>query len=295
MALTEVKGFLRPTSSQEAVGLLTKHGGKALLLAGGTFVHSLASRGLLSGVDALIDLQGAGLSYVKTVDGGLAIGAMTTFAELKESAPVKTRLEFGAVSDALRYPPAQILNMATVGGSLAAATALFDLPVAFMALDGRVKALGPTGTREISLDSFFVDYFEPALKKNELLVEVLLPRLPARSASAFLKLKTNANDLALLNVGVRIKVDEGATCQEARIVVGGGVGKAPVRASSCENSLKGKQCSEQVLAECAQAVLADVHPVSDHRASARYRAAVMKVLVKRALLQALARLRLPQS
>lgn len=290
MALQEVKEFLRPESSQEAAELLAKYGNRAVILAGGTFLHGLASRGLLPKVDTLIDLQRVGLSYVKSENGALAVGAMTTFADLREADPVKGMSELGAVRDAVQYPPPQIQNMATVGGSLATATSLFDLPVALMALDGRVKALGPAGFREIGLDNFFVDYFEPALQKEELLVEVLLPSLPARSASAFLKLETNANDLALLNVGARITVDESGTCQEARVVVGGGVGKSPVRAVSCESILKGKRCSEQILAECARAVLADVHPVSDHRASARYRAAVAKVFVRRALRQALGRL-----
>ncbi|HKZ51874.1 MAG TPA: FAD binding domain-containing protein [Candidatus Acidoferrales bacterium] len=295
MALQEVKEFLRPESSQAAVELLAKYGNRAVILAGGTFLHGLASRGLLPNLDALIDLQQAGLSYVKSEDGALALGAMATFADLRDADQLKGTSRFGAVSDAVRYPPPQIQNMATVGGSVATATSLFDLPVALMALDGTVKALGPAGFRAIGLDNFFLDYFEPALQKEELLVEVLLPKLPPRSASAFLKLETNANDLALLNIGVRITVDESGTCLEARVVVGGGVGKSPVRAVSCESILKGKRCSEKILAECAQAVLADVHPVSDHRASAQYRAAVAKVFVRRALLQALGRLGLTVS
>lgn len=290
MAFQEVKEFFRPESSRETVELLAKYRDRAVILAGGTFLHGLASRGLFPKVEALIDLQRAGLAYVKSDDGALVLGAMTTFADVRDANQIRGMSSFGALSDAVRCPPPQIQNMATVGGSLATATSLFDLPVAFMALDGTVKALGPAGVREIDLEKFFVDYFEPDLQKEELLVEVLLPSPPASSATAFLKLETNANDLALLNVAVRITVDESGRCQEARVVVGGGVGKSPVRALSCETVLKGKRCSEQVLAECAQAVWADVHPVSDHRASAQYRAAMAKVFVRRALLQALGRL-----
>ena len=290
MAFAEATEFLRPESGREVVELLTRYGNRALILGGGTFLHGLVARGLVSRVDALIDLQKVGLSYVKSEDGSLAIGATTTFTELGEADPVKSHPELGAVRDALQYPPAQIRNMATVGGCVASASPLFDLPVAFLALDGAVKALGPRGPRVIELHKFFLDYFEHALEKNEFLTEVQLPKLPSRSASAFLKLETNANDLALLNVGVRITLDQSGVCREARVVAGGGVGKVPVRAVSCENVLKGQRPSRRLLNESAQGVSRDLHPVSDHRASAQYRTAVAKVFVRRALNQAIARL-----
>ncbi len=290
MTIVGIKEFCRPESSRDVVGILTSRGDRAVLLAGGTFLQGLFARGLTSSVEVLVDLQRAGLSYVKAADGALTIGAMTTFRELAETEPVRTMPELGAVRDALEYPPAQIRNMATVGGSVATAYSLFDLPVALMALDGRVKALGPRGPREIRLEKFFLDYFEHALEKNELLTDVHLPKLPARSASAFLKLETNANDLALLNVGVHIAVDDAGVCRDARVVVGGGVGKVPVRAAACEAALHGQRLSRALAEECARHVSADVHPVSDHRASAQYRSAVAKVYVRRALHRAAQRL-----
>lgn len=285
-----VREFCRPESPREVVEVLAKHGDRAALLAGGTFLHGLFARGLAASVEVLVDLQRAGLSQVKADNGAFAIGAMTTFRELAETQPVRTAPELGAVRDALEYPPAQIRNLATVGGSVATASTLFDLPVALAALDGRVRALGPRGTREIGLDKFFVDYFEHALEKSELLTDVLLPKLPAGSASAFLKLETNANDLALLNVAVRLTADTAGVCREARVVVGGGVGKAPVRAAACETALKGQRLTRALVEDSARRVSADVHPVSDHRASAQYRGAVVKVYIRRALRRAAERL-----
>jgi carbon-monoxide dehydrogenase medium subunit len=290
MAFAGVKEFLQPGSGREAVDLLAERGDRAVVLGGGTFLHGLAARGLLGQVDTFIDLQKAGLSLVKSERSRLAIGATTTFAELAEAEPVRSRLELGAVRDALQYPPPQIRNMATVGGCVASATPLFDLPVAFMALDGSVQALGPRATREIGLHKFYLDYFEHVLERTELLTEVLLPRLPSGSASAFLKLETNANDLALLNVAVRVTLGESGTCCDVRVVVGGGVGKVPVRAVSCEDVLKGQRPTPALLQESGDVVSFDVHPVDDHRTSAKYRTAVAKVYVRRALQRALARL-----
>ncbi len=290
MAITGIKEFCRPESAREVVELLARHGDRAVLLAGGTFLHGLFARGLASRAEVLVDLQNAGLSHVKAVNGTLALGAMTTFRELADTDQVSKMPELGAVWDALQYPPAQIRNMATVGGCVASAYSLFDLPVALMALDGSVKALGPRGTRVIELHKFFLDYFEHALDKNEFLTDVLLPKLPARSASAFLKLETNANDLALLNVGARVTLEESGICRDIRVVIGGGVGKVPVRAVSCEDVLKGQRPGRALVEESSQVVSFDLHPVSDHRASAQYRSAVAKVYVRRTLDRAMTRL-----
>jgi carbon-monoxide dehydrogenase medium subunit len=290
MPSAPVKEFLQPSSHQEVVELLVKYGERALVVGGGTFLHGLVARGVLHQMDVLIDLQKAGLSYVKRERDALSIGATTTFAELAASERVQNKPELGALLDALQYPPAQIRNMATVGGCVASATPLFDLPVALMALDSSVRAVGPKGAREIGLHKFYLDYFEHVLERTELLTEIMVPRQPSRSASAFLKLETNANDLALLNVAVRVTLDEKGTCRDARVVVGGGIGKVPVRAVSCEDVLKGQQPTLALLKESGNVVSSDIHPVSDYRTSARYRSTVAKVFVRRALQRALDRL-----
>ena len=116
------------------------------------------------------------------------------------------------------------------------------------------------------------------------------PRLPARSSSAFIKLETNANDLAIVNVAVRVTLDESGSCQEARVVVGGGVAETPVRALASENLLQGERISDELLQRAGVAAQADLQPMSDHRASAAYRSAMAKTLTERALQRAVARL-----
>lgn len=290
MSISGAKEFCRPQNAGQVVELLAKHGNRALLVAGGTFLHGLFARGLGSGVEVLVDLQSAGLSYVKPAKGGLVFGAMTTFREVAETEQVRKMPEFGALRDSLDYPPAQIRNQATVGGCVASAYSLFDVPVALLALDASVKSLGPRGSREIALGKFFVDYFEHSLEKGEILTEVLLPKPAPRSASAFLKLETNSNDLALLNTAVRITLDGSGLCRDTRVVIGGGVGKAPVRAVSCEAVLNGQRPSRALFESAAQKVSSDIHPVSDHRASGQYRRAVAKVYLRRTLLRAAERL-----
>lgn len=285
--MRELKQFCIPETPDEVVALLDKYGDRALILAGGTFVHGLEARGLLSEVQALIDIQKLGLGEIES-NGGLRLGAMATFAALGRTTVVRDGGAWGALTDALDYPPMQIKNVATVGGSIAASCPFFDVPVAFMALDGVVTAQARGGTRELALPDFFTGLFENALEPIEYVSEVALPRPAKRTGSAFIKLDANANDLAIVNAAVRITLD-GGKCSDARVIVGGGCGNTPIRSASAEKMLVGAELGDELLKEAGAAVAADIEPISDHRASAKYRKAIAKVLVQRALTRAMSR------
>ena len=290
MSLTSVKEYFTPDGNKEVLELLEKYGDGAMIVAGGSFVHGLDARDLLFGIEALIDIQNLDLNQVTSDSAGLSVGAMVTFTELQQVNEVQSSAAFGAVRDALNYPPLQIRNVATVGGNIASACPYFDLPTALMSLDGVVQAQGPGGSREIGLQEFFAGLFQNTLEASEFVTGLFLPSLPARSSSAFIKLETNANDLAIVNVAVRITLDESGSCQEARVVVGGGVAETPVRAVASENLLQGKRISDELLQQAGVATQSDLQPMSDHRASAAYRSAMAKTLTERALKRAVARL-----
>ncbi len=290
MSPHQLASFHRPTSSAELIGLLRELGDSALIIGGGTFVHGLEARGLLFGIEALIDIQELGLNTLNFDSDGLIVGATTNYTQLEQTEQIRNDPAYGAISDALRYPPVQIKNVGTVGGSISASCPFFDVPVAFTALDGTVRAEGENGTRAIALGDFFVGLFENALEEHEFTAAVTVPPQPANTASAFLKYETNANDLAIINSGVRVSTDESGACREARVVIGGGVGETIVRSPSAEAVLVGGRLDDRVLQSAGEAVSADIEPLSDHRASARYRTAIAKVLTERALKRAVVRL-----
>jgi aerobic carbon-monoxide dehydrogenase medium subunit len=290
VSLTSVKEYFAPHDKAELLELLETYHGSALIVAGGSFVHGLDARGLLLGIEALIDIRHLGLKHVTSDTAGLSIGALVTFTELQQQKEVQNSAALGAVRDALEYPPLQIRNVATVGGNIAAACPYFDLPTAFMSLDAVVKVQGPSGSRDLDLQEMMVGLFQNALEPNELVTGLFLPRLPARSSSAFMKLETNANDLAIVNVAVRISLDPAGKCLEARVAVGGGVAETAVRAMAAESLLQGEKISDDVVQRAGKAVQSDLSPMSDHRASGAYRSAMAKTLTERALRQALGRL-----
>jgi carbon-monoxide dehydrogenase medium subunit len=290
MALN-LEDYYLPASLQEASELLQRYGAGAMVVAGGTFVHGLEVRGLLAETVALVDIRRLGLRGISgNGDGSVSLKALTTLAEVGAAPLLKKTPAFAGLGDALRYPPRQILNVGTVGGCVAAAAPLYDLPAAFLALDGQVQTSLAGQQRTIALDDFFVGLFESALQRGEIITAVDLPAPAARTASAFLKLETNANDLSILNVAVRLTLDKDGRCADSRIIVGGGVGETYVRATRAEAALRGQAASETSFAAAAAAVIDDFEAVEDHRASAAYRRHIAQVYVRRALATALARL-----
>ena len=290
MTLTSVESFHSPTDASSVVQLLQQHEDSALIVAGGTFLHGLASRGLLTGIDALIDIQNLGLDTIAVDPGNVVIGAMTRLAQLEANEVIQQQAWLGAVQDAITYPPVQIMNSATVGGAVASACPLFDLPTAFLALNGAVQAHGPDGGRDIPLEEFFSGLFENNLAPAEFVTAIRLPQPPPNSTSAFIKLETNANDLAIVNAAVALTLDGSNQCEQARVFIGGGTGETPVRAGTAEKLLTGGSISEDTITAAGEAAKSDVDPISDHRASKEYRTAMVKVLVEKALRKAIARL-----
>jgi len=288
MALHKLKDFHTPGSLDEALDFLGQNS-EALVLAGGTFLHGLEARGLMSDVEVLVDIRKTA-STVDVNDSAIEIGATTTLARLLEIPQITEAPWAAALPDALFYPPVQIRNTATIGGCIAASCPFFDVPTALLALDAVAVVRGAGGERKLSLPELFGGLFANTLEPGELITKVCIPRVSGKAASAFLRLETNANDLAIVNAAARIVVDNSGICTEARVALGGGVAEFALLSSSAENVLLGSKLDAAILRAAGQAVVDDIAPMSDHRASAKYRSAVAQVIAHRALERAVARL-----
>jgi aerobic carbon-monoxide dehydrogenase medium subunit len=290
VTLSKLQEYYVPKDGNAVVELLARYKEGATIVAGGTFMHGLIARGLVTDVEVLVDISRLDLAYVKRDKDKLRIGATTTFTQLGISPDILDDPLYGAITDALGYPPPQVKNSATIGGCVAASCPFFDLPVSFLALDSAVHTQGQGTSRNIALADFFAGLFENTLKQGEFMRELSIPIPAGKTASAFLKLETNANDLAILNAAALVSVDKSGKCAQSRVFVGGGVGEVPVRSPSAEKTLQGKALTPELCIAAGTAAKSDVEPLSDHRASAEYRKAMAGVLVERVLKQALNRL-----
>ncbi|MEE8059297.1 MAG: FAD binding domain-containing protein [Pseudomonadales bacterium] len=290
MPLTKLREYHLPQNKAEVIRLLHENQDDALIVAGGTFISGLIARGLVTETEVVIDIQKLGLNQIQFDSNGLELGATVKFRQLEWEPKVQSDPAYGAIKDALTYPPAQIINTATVGGCVASSCVFFDLPVSLLALRGVVTSEGPSGSRFIPLNEFFPGLFDNALEENEFVSAVTLPVPVGRTVSAFIKMEVNANDLAILNVAVCFSVDALGVCEDVQVWLGGGVGESYERATAAEASLKGSTLSEDAALQAGEAAQNEITPLNDHRASEVYRKAMIKVLVKRTILKAIDRL-----
>lgn len=272
--------YYAPTSLAEAIKLLDQYGSDAKLLAGGQSLIP-AMRFRLAVPATLIDLNGVNdLSYVRTDNGHLAIGAMARESDLEHSSLVQTR--YALLADAARVIADPIVrNMATVGGNIAHADPANDHPAVMLAYGAEVIASGPSGTRAIPIDEFFLGLFENALESNEILTEIRIPTPGAKSGGAYQKIERKVGDYAVSAVAVQLTMD-GNVCTAARIGLTN-VSAIPMRAENAEQALIGQNVSEDVLEAVGQAAGAECDPAPDLRGSEQYKRDLTRILTKRAL------------
>ncbi len=275
--------YYRASSVEEAIALMQQHDGK--FLAGG---HSLIPVMNLRLADpgVVIDIARIdGLKGISAEGGQIRIGALTTHAMVASSSAVPRVLSEAA---SMIGDP-QVRNRGTVGGNVAHADPASDLPTVFMALRATFHATGPSGSRTISADDFFVDLFETALDEDDMLTAVTISAEGASTGSAYKKLFNPASRYATVGAAAQVTV-QGGQISAAGVAIGGLTPKA-MRASSVEAVLTGGGLDDDALGVAAAQVANDLGDdiLGDMHASSDYRRMMAPVMVKRALISAVAR------
>jgi carbon-monoxide dehydrogenase medium subunit len=182
----------------------------------------------------------------------------------------------------------QVRNRGTIGGSLVHADPAADWPAVFLALDGEAQVQGPDGARAIPADGFFAGMLASAVARDEVLTEVRLALPPARSGTAYLKLRQPASGFAIVGVAARVTLDRQGRVESAALGVTG-INPVPFRASALEQRLIGKSAAQDGALRQACAQIEEADPLDDLHASAEYRAHLLGVFAARAVAAAAAR------
>jgi len=280
--------YVAPHSLEEALELLTRYGDDAKLLAGG---HSLipAMKLRLAAPRTLIDLgQVSGLRGIREDGEKLVIGALTVHADVASAEVVRRRLP-GLATAASGIGDWQVRNRGTIGGSVAHADPAADFPVILTALNASFVLVSPTGTRNISVDNFFMDFYTTALAPNEVLKEIVIPLPPSGTGTAYAKLENPASRYVVVSAGALITRRSSGQCESARIVMGG-LGSGPVRAQVTETALQGMTLTPEVIAAAATKAAEGTNPDGDLYASADYKRQMATVYARRAMEEAVGRI-----
>ena len=273
--------YHRASSLADAQQLLARHPGAKLLAGGHSLLPLLKLR--LTAPEALIDIgRVRELAGIRAVPGGLAIGALTTHAEIAASSLVRDGCPVLAQTAAHIGDPA-VRNRGTIGGSVAHADPAADFPTVLVALGARLDIAGAGGTRTVEAPDFFLGLMTTALGEGEILTAIRVPALTAGRGAAYAKFAHPASRYAVLGAAAVLDMSAGR-CTAARVVIGGVV-PSPRRLSSVEAALTGKTLSQEDIEQAAAHAVTDIgtDTLGDVFASADYRRAVAPVYVARAI------------
>jgi carbon-monoxide dehydrogenase medium subunit len=268
-----------PRTLSEALDLLSSRE-DAKVLAGG---HSLlpAMKLRLAAPAVLVDIGRInGLSYIREAGDKIAVGAMTTHAEVAASDLLRRHSPLLALT-AANIGDTQVRNRGTIGGSLAQAHPAADYPAAVLALDAEIVLHSRNGERIVPASKFFRGMFTTEVQPDEILTEVRVPKT-AGEGVAYKKFHHPASGYAVVGIAVRVKKVGGSILSAAVGITG--VGEVAYRAAAVENALRGKPSS--AIAEAAAHAADGVEALADNFASANYRKHLAAVMTARALQQA---------
>jgi carbon-monoxide dehydrogenase medium subunit len=273
--------YLEPTTVAEACALLKQHGGEAKVFAGGSHLTILLKQGLyqpkaLVNIKKIPELKGIRFDEKE----GLVIGALATHRDLEVSPLVAEK--FPVLCEAEReVANIRVRNMGTVGGNLASGEPLTDLSQIFIALDGKLRIIGPAGERILPVEALFLDFYTTSLSDDEIIAQVILPPLPAGSGIEYIRFSSSSVvDKPSVGVAVRLTTDQ-ESVQAARIVLGC-VGPTPVRARRAEAVMTGQKPTVELIATAGRIASEECSPIGDLRGSETYKRAIVGTLVKRA-------------
>jgi CO/xanthine dehydrogenase FAD-binding subunit len=214
-----------------------------------------------------------------TGDGdAVTLGALTTYTEIRRSAPCREHLP-ALVEAAATIGAAQIQNRGTLGGNIANASPAGDTLPVLLALDAEIVVGGPRGERTVPASDFWVAYRRTPLAPDELILRVRIPVRGGREAR-FRKIGTRrAQAISKVVIAVSWRERPGAPeWRDVRVALGS-VADRPIRAGAAEAALEGAAPTPGAADQAAEAVAAEIHPIDDVRSTADYR----RVVAARAL------------
>jgi carbon-monoxide dehydrogenase medium subunit len=269
-----------------ALSALADAAGEAKILAGGQSLMPMLNFRLLR-PSILVDINRIdGLGYIEDDGAIIRIGALTRHFQLETSAVIARHLPI--VSHAMTHVAhLAIRNRGTIGGSLAHADPAAEWPALCLACEAELTLTSVDGSRDLPADSFSRGVFSTALMPNEILSAIRFPAWPATRRWGFQEIARRHGDFALAGVMCTVDLDDTRRCAAARIVVFG-VADKPTLVPEASAVLTGRLPDLARAREAGRIARARIVPRGDLHASAAYRAELVDVLTRRALVQAFA-------
>ena len=274
-ATGETGRFRRPATLAEALDILRDEP-EVLVIAGATDwaidvnIKGARAKSILA-IDRLSELRG-----IRRTTDYVELGAAHTLSELERelagSIPLLGKLIPQFASRLIR-------NGATIGGNLGTGSPIGDTPPALLALEAELVLTSAQGSRVVALADYFTGYRQTVRGAGELITAIRIP-LPLSPMTSFQKIaKRRFDDISSVAIGYAVTVEDGIVTK-ARLGLGG-VAATPLRARATEARLEGSPWTLETVHGAADTLAAEGTPMDDHRASAKYRTAMLRSSLER--------------
>jgi len=282
-----VTSFATATTVEEALAALAR-GAKAV--AGGTDLVVGARQGKASLPEALVAIHRVSeLHAIDETADGLRLGALVTHAEIAAHPAIRER--FTALADASAIVGSHATRaQGTIGGNVMNASPAMETGGPLICLEASATLRSVEGTRTVSVEGLFTGPGTTAANADELLVSVDVPAPAPGTGSAYVRLEYRRQmEIAVVGATAVVHLEDGRV-QDARVAI---TALAPTirRVPDAEAALAGGEADDESLAAAARAAAAASSPISDVRASERYRRAMAEVIARRAVEVAVTRAR----
>lgn len=280
------QNYLFPATVQEALEMLANHGGQARIIAGGTDLVLQSQRGQCAATVMVDITRIPGLDAIEERDGHITIGCQVTHARIAASPLIRQKAEVLALACGSVGGP-QTRNVGTLVGNVVNALPAADGAVALFALEAEVEVVDADGRRWLPIAEMYAGVGECTINPCvQMVTAVRFRPLSDGWASAYQRLANRkALALPILNTAVVVGLEEGV-CSEVRIAVGP-VAPIPFRAREAEAALAGQPPTPEAVVRAARLAAEAANPRdSALRGSRDYRKAMVEVLVRRALTEA---------
>lgn len=278
--------YHEPENMKSALALLSSLKSNAKIIAGGTDILVNMKKGIISPKYLISLAKIKELFVLEPRKKGVAIGSHVIAGNLAESDFLWKKFPVIAKAASVLGSPL-IRNRATIGGNIVTARPAADLPPALMAVGAKIELKSKKGKREVSLDEFFLGPGKTVIRPDEILTRIIVNELPPFTGSDYIKLGHRKTlEIAIVAVASRITLDKPqGVIKNARIILSA-VAPQVVHAVTAERILINEKPTEKIIERAATLAMQDCRPITDIRGGAEYRKEIVKVLVKRTLINA---------
>ncbi|PIE32656.1 aldehyde oxidase [candidate division KSB3 bacterium] len=229
----------------------------------------------------------SGLSELKEVvetDDAIRIGGTVSFSTILKNVAIQQHFPL-FVEACSNIGSTQTRNRGTIGGNIVNAAPCADSVPPLIVYNAKIHVQSPRGERTVPIAEFILSHYHPAIKPDEILVAVTLPKLPTgiRYYTSYEQLgRRNAMNITRLSISAMLAVDGDKRIKECALVDGAMFSRSQ-RLAGVEKYLMGKKLTKNTIASIREPLAAMIDDEIGKRWSAEYKKPVFINLCQDAL------------